>query len=223
VVSLEGIVKNMKYYNKTNTCDICGIDFKEIGRYPLRQYNKTGDWTGKWLCNKCYKRDEYKERYICYRRTGNLDPNCASAKGDKFEGLTHRWKGVKILSEENDNYTGPLDHSVDFEGKIPQTKGKFYDARNRVWAQTFTGEYNAIIRGFEFDYLIFYCASKDGKIIERIYIIPSWEIIKRKSIGVSKNPTDSHGNPIIPWYDEYRVKDEETIKKVNEIWKTIIN
>ena len=32
------------------------------------------------------------------------------------------------------------------------------------------------------------CASKDGKIIERIYIFPLEEIEKRKGIKITKNP-----------------------------------
>lgn len=66
-----------------------------------------------------------------------------------------------------------------------------------------------------FDVLICYCASKDGKIIERIYIFPKEEIVKRSSIAIYKNP--SKGS----WYEKYRVKDENTLKRVNELFKKI--
>lgn len=70
--------------------------------------------------------------------------------------------------------------------------------------------------------MILYCLSKDRKYIERIYIIPKDEITKRSSIGIVKNPTDRWGNSITPWYEQYRIKDEKTIKNVNDIWKEII-
>lgn len=62
-----------------------------------------------------------------------------------------------------------------------------------------------------------FCISKDGRIIERVYIIPWTEIIKRKGISVYKNPTKG-----ILWYEKYRLKDEEELKNVNKIWNKII-
>jgi len=214
--------KPIKIYNDTNTCDICGISFENLGwSHPHRDYDKKGNWTGKWICNKCSS----KECLIAgSRRTGNLNPNSAAAKGDDFEELTYRWKGAKILSKENDCYNGPLDHSADSEGKIPQTKGKWYDSYNRYWHQNLKSEHNAIRREFKFDYLILYCASKYGKIIERIYVFPIEELLKRTGITIIKNPSNRNGRcPTGGWYEQYRVKDEEVMNKVNEIWKEIIS
>lgn len=42
--------------------------------------------------------------------------------------------------------------------------------------------------------------------------------MKRSSIGIYNNPSPSKG---IPWYEQYRVKDEDTIRKVNEILQKI--
>lgn len=58
--------------------------------------------------------------------------------------------------------------------------------------------------------MICYCASKDGKIIERIYIFSWEEILRRKSITVVKSY--NYG-----WHEDYRVKDEEVLNKVNKI------
>jgi len=216
---------NSLNYNKTNTCDRCRDKDIKTELHPgnaRRELNKEGDWTGRWLCPKC-KADYYNnlpdssnniKKSLRYHRTENLDKNSGHAKGDDFEELTHRWKGVKILGKENDCYNGPLDHSIDSEGKRPQTKGRWYDSRNRYW------HFGSIEREWEkeFDYEICYCASRDGKIIERIYIIPKKEIKdKRKSISIYKNPSRCE-----PWYEQYRITDEETIKKVNDIWKKII-
>lgn len=236
---LKGSEK-MKYYNRTNTCDICEINFKQTSsRYALREYNKEGNWTGNWLCQKCYsekrdKKKEYRERYICNIRTCNQNPNSTNAKGDNFEDLTSRWLGVRRLSIEYDKYSMlPFDHSpipngvlikigdklVDLSSKILQTKGRFYDSYNRYWTFCLEREWEK-----EFDYEICYCTNKDGKTIDRIYIIPKTEIKdKRKNISIVKNPMNSrHTSTIIPWYEEYRVKDEDTIVKINNIWKEII-
>ena len=69
--------------------------------------------------------------------------------------------------------------------------------------------------------MFFLCISKDGKNIERIYEIPEKEIIDRGSISITINPTDAHGNSIIPWYEEYRIIHDEVLKKINEIWQII--
>lgn len=221
----------MTYYNRTNTCDGCGISFKTA--IPHREHNKEGNWTGNWLCKNCWYHRDYKYRpdsqinikkLLANCRTGNQNPNSEQAKGDDFEKLTSIWLEVKRLSVEHDKYSRlPLDHSpipngisikignklVDLSYKIPQTKGRHYNPRNEWWR--FVGlevEWYKI-----FDYQICYCTSKDMKIIDRIYIIPSWEIIdKRKVIKIVNNSSR------YTWYEQYKIIDEETIKKTNEIW-----
>ena len=59
--------------------------------------------------------------------------------------------------------------------------------------------------------------------IERIYIFTYEDVRKRTSIAIIKNPMNSrHTCSIIPWYEKYRVTDEDELKKANEIWKKII-
>lgn len=70
--------------------------------------------------------------------------------------------------------------------------------------------------------MICYCISKDGKRIERIYVIPFLEINGRICISIIKSPTNNMGIPVIPWYEKYRVNEKE-LKKANEIWKEIDN
>ena len=71
--------------------------------------------------------------------------------------------------------------------------------------------------------MVCFCFSKDGKIVERIYIFPKKEIERVKALAVVKSPTDAHRNPIVPQYEQYRITDEDELKKANEIWKNIIN
>lgn len=63
--------------------------------------------------------------------------------------------------------------------------------------------------GKEFNYLVFYCLDKDGRIIERIYIFPRFEIIKRTSIAVLKN---SNG-----WCDN-----KDVLERANNIFQEIL-
>lgn len=66
--------------------------------------------------------------------------------------------------------------------------------------------------------------SKDGKDIDRIYEFPTEELMNRSCVNVIENPMNHCGTiPIIPWYEKYRIIDEEELIKVNKIWKEIIN
>lgn len=44
---------NKRYYNRTNSCDICVKDLI-TSQKPRREIDKEGNWTGRWLCKKCY-------------------------------------------------------------------------------------------------------------------------------------------------------------------------
>lgn len=151
------------------------------------------------------------------RRSGNQNINSTNAFGDDCEELTCEWRGVKRLSAEYDNYELPLDHSIDIELGIIQTKGAHFNPIGGTWKQSFYNE-----RFKDFDYLILYCANQSGTYIDRIYILPFWEeIIDMSGITITKSPMNK-GTPIVPWYEKYRIKDEEIIKKINAIWKFII-
>lgn len=221
-------------YNETNTCDRCRVYF--YGK-ALREVNKEGKRTGKWLCNGCYNKDYDNNvrknnpnshnnivKSLANRRIGNLDPNSEHAKGDLFQELTCRWRStvstihVEDLNKKLDNYTTPIDHSRDSELGIIQTKGCLYSSEYRRWSQSFKSECDQIAKDFEFDILVLYCANKYGSVIERIYKIPVEEVIKRLGITIY---SDILRGP--HWYEQYRIKDEEIIKKVNEIWKKIID
>lgn len=196
-----------RQYNLTNTCDKCGIT-KLTPKNSFRKYNEKGEWIGKWICRKCYLKNDYKERFINNRRIGNLNPNSNQEKGDKFQNLACKWKKLTDLNKYNDNYNFPID-CIDIEtGLKYQIKGKLdsgYDTYS-------FGHLNKDINK-DFDYYIFFCINKDGKIVDKIYIIPKNEFNYRTGITISSK----NG-----WYEQYRITDEETIKKVNDIWKEII-
>lgn len=200
------------YYNRTNTCDRCKVE-KLKPTKALREYDRKGNWTGKWLCHKCWKADYRLENGMSKssRRTGGLDPNSNQAKGDLFEELTCRWRGVKNLNIENNSYNYAIDHSRDPELGIIQTRGELYDPIRMDWSQKWISDHEK-----DFDHIILYCANKYGNIIERIYIFPWEEVLRRTGVGISKNPS------IRAWYENYRI-DEKTLNYVNNIFQSIIN
>ncbi len=123
-----------KRYNTTNICEkikengkICG---EPLGyRNALQERDKEGNPTGRWICKRHYNKD-YNKRSGCgnnlFRemrdsRTGNLDPDSTKAKGDIFEAVTCRARGVKNLNIENDNFHSKIDHSIDLEYGIIQS------------------------------------------------------------------------------------------------------
>lgn len=100
---------------------------------------------------------------------------------------------------------------MDSELGILQTKGRFYNSKYKRWPfGDLEGEWNK-----KFDNMICYCANEDGTLIERVYIFQKEEIIGRQHIIIYNNES-SH------WYDKYLVTDLEHLKKVNEIWNSII-
>lgn len=212
-----------KYYNRANACDRCGD--KLFPHNARREFNEECNWTGKWLCNKCWYNTDYKKRsdstnnlmkLVSDRRTGNQNPNSPNAKGDLFEILTEIRKDVRNLNKDNDNYHEPIDHSSDSYGKIPQTRGRLYDSYKQVWSfASFERDWHK-----EFHYVILYCVSEDGQVIERMYEIPK-ENLNPNGITITKHQLRKNSNTLY-WYEKFRITDEKDIKRTNEIWKKLI-
>lgn len=211
-------------YNDTNTCDICGEE-DLISESTYKEYDQSGVWTGRWMGKKCYTKIYYHtieknrpdsignmRKSLRNRRTGNLNKNSAQAKGDIFERLTCEWRGVDNLNIENDNFNSPIDHSRDIELGIIQTKGRVYNYIDRRWPFTcFERDHHK-----EFDHTICYCTDEHMKNIERVYIFPRKEVLKRTVITIYKDPSRD------VWYDKYII-DEATINKINEIFQKVIS
>lgn len=226
------MVTRGKYYNRTNTCDRC--ETEKLKSHNAYREIKGENWTGNWLCGKCHWIDErnrrdsipYLRRQMTKTRLCNLDSDSSKAKGDLFQELTCIWRTtistipVKDLNKEFDNYRYPIDHSRDSELGVIQTKGSFYNQLYDKWSFT------RLERDWykEFDYMICYCVGRDGKLIERIYIFPWEEIIKRKGIHIKRDISNKNGK--CPggegWYEVYRVKNDEDIKRIDDIWKELM-
>jgi hypothetical protein len=201
-----------------------------------RERDTIGIWTGKYVCMSHYKSDYYMDivkndpnsqdniiKALAGSRTGDLDLNSNTGKGKKFEKLSSIYFGVDNLNVKNDNYCWPIDHSRHPILGTLQTQGRFFytyigtyggwlfDDLDREWSK-------------KFGHMILWCASKNGKRIERGYIIPKNEIydpetdLGRRSITIVKNPSKG-----VQWHEQYRIKDPEELKKINDIWQKIVN
>lgn len=208
-------------YNDTNTCDRCGINFDDVVGHPLRE-RKNGKETGRWICNKCYLRDDYIERVaVGHRRTGNLDPNSTHVKGDNSLELACVLYGWVDLNKKNDNYSrGTLLDCYDPKtGLCHQVQGRYYSSKRGYWPfASFKREW-----GKKYETMVCLCYNQDGNIVERIYKFPWEKIMDVKSITITKNPTIGRYNtPFIPQYEKHRVEDKDELNRANEIWEEII-
>lgn len=220
---MYSLLWNFKY-NEKESCPMIKENGDIFGRLlygnACREHDKEGKETGRWLCKNYYEKHDPTSQYsilklLIYSKTGNLNPNCNKAKGDRFEELNNRLHGFENINKKNNNFHSPID-SIDPKTMLRyQTKGAFYNSVNRYWSSNLENEHHK-----EFYSLTYYCASEDGMIIERSYEFPEYEVWKRKSIEIAKNPLGYRG---IAWYEKYRVIDKEELKKINNTWQKILH
>lgn len=230
----------MGRYNRTDTCDKikrvgyswrkCGSDLSS-GR---RERDKNRNWTGNWICLKCYNEDYDRDvrkndpnstynimKSLGYRKTESLGLDCGQILGDDGEDLLCIWKGFRNLSKENRNARiDCIDEKTDL---YYQVKTKRYDHKNGCWNYNFTNLIKSIIEGYGFKSVYLFCLSHDGDRVEKIYELTEDELLKHGTgIKIVNNPTiGRYCTPYDPWYEKYRAKDEGTLKNVNDIWKSI--
>lgn len=217
---------NKPYYNRTNTCDRCREHGKETKLIPgniLREYNKEGDWTGKWDCKPCYERYDPNshnniKKSLAGHRTGYQNLESEQAKGKRSQELVCKLYEWEDLNKKYDNYATPIDCHDPKTGLYHQVQGRYYNSIERCW--TFTNFENERFKKYE--NMVCFCFSKDGKIVERIYKFPKEEIDSVIGVTIYKDPTDSHSNPKISWYEKYRIKDEYELKRANGVWQQIL-
>lgn len=212
-------------YNDTNTCEFIDTGGKRCTEklYPnnARRFNIDRKLVcfcerhGNMYRQKLPNSQSNAMKSVANRRTGNQDPNHSNTKGDKSQELACLEFGWKDLNKENNNYCFPVDCLDPKTGLFHQVKGRWYNHIEMRWS--FGNLEREWIK--RYDDMICYCISEDGKRIERIYRFPSEVIIGRTCISIFKSPTNCVGIPIVPWYEQYRVTDEEELKKANKIWQ----
>lgn len=202
-------------------CD-CGCE-RKLTSTARREYIN-GKWTGRWLARACYDKGNpnstrNKAKKSADFRNNNLKPNSPAGKGYISQRVTCMTRGIEDLNIINDNFRSPIDHSRDPVLGIIQSKSALFNRLEGHWHNNTGNEHNK-----EFDYLIFYCISGNGKIIEKVYIFPKYEVIKSSSITIYKDPL--RGNH---WYEKYIVDEkhyndayQQILKEINEGKDSII-
>lgn len=203
-------------YNETNVCDRCGRNFEELersGKFPIKEYDEKGNWTGKWDCHSCREKYDPNSSHNVLKsmancRTGNQNPNHSGTKGDKDLDIVCELYGYINLNKRYDKYNTDIDCLDEKTGLLYQVQGRLYKAVYRCW--TF-GDFE-IEWMKEYEDMICICKSRYGNRIERIYRFPLWIIIGRKGITIYNNDNEH-------WYDQYIVKDSEELRRANDILK----
>lgn len=212
-------------YNETNICHICREENDITDRsilYPRnvrREKDKDGNETGRYVCPKHYFRTDPNSHINAMKsvrscRTGNQNPLHTSTRGDRDIELACRLYDYENLNKTKDRYNTDIDCRSNKTGLYHQIRGRCYNSKHGFWSLgAFDNEWEK-----EYEDIVCFCKSVDGKRIERIYRFPQPVIKGMRSISIVK--ISSRG---ISWYEKYRIKDDEEIKKANEIWKKITN
>jgi hypothetical protein len=205
----------------------CRCKEKLVTEDCCRERDQKGVRTEKWLCKKCYEKDRYAkgdtngnlQQTIRNCRTGNQCSDSYNAKADDTQELACKLYNWIDLNKENDNHTFPIDCYDPKTGLYHQIQGHNYNCIERRWAHTnFAREWHK-----KYEDMVCFCLSKDGKTVERIYKFLKKEIDKRWSINIYKNPTvGRYGVPYVQSYEDYRITDEDELRKANDIWKEIL-
>lgn len=166
-------------------CHKCGIEPPYTTQWHL-DYNDIGNWTGKWLCHKCYnKYDPYSSN-----NKQKLETLWRNKEIDKYSNVGIGFIGQSILAKKfniidcnikTDNFNSKFDlYDPNKYGKI-QVKTRTLNKDYGIWGGiTLNEECN-------FDTLFIICMSNDMKNVERVYIIPELELYGERSITIYKD------------------------------------
>ena len=202
------------------------METKLIVGNSYREKDKKGRETGRWVCRNCYKKDYdsmpdshnniMKSFANC--RTGCKDSNYNKLKGNVSQDLACILYGWEDLNKKNDNYSrgSPIDCYDPNTGLFHQVQGRYYNSIERYWPfGGFKREWEKI-----FEDMLCFCFSEDGNIVERIYKFPWKEIMRLTCVEIYEY--DSKGNIYNNgWYEEYRIKCEDELKRANSLLKII--
>lgn len=228
-------------YNDENRCEFIEEN-KERCQEKLSPKNARYfkvDKKDTWFCDKHGK--IYYQRYnpnstnnimksMASIRIGNIDQNSQAAKGESDVEIVCELYGWKDLNKKYDNYGTPIDCLDEKTGYFYQVRGASlgtlatYLTNEGEEKCTYGWSFSSLEREWKKKYksMILVCKNKNGKIVERIYKIPSNEIYDgvgrwKKGIGIVKSPRDKYGGSKIPWYEKYIVGDIEELIEANSI------
>lgn len=233
------LIWNFKH-NETGICPRCREENTVTEKSILdgnacKERDKYGKKTGRFVCENHWKKDYEKynpdssrnaRKSVANCRTDNENQDHSSTKGNEDIELACKLYGYIDLNKKYNNHITPVDCQDPITGLLYQIRGKTLGIISRYTTVSGKEKY---YEGWDFtdlgdewykDYeaMIFICRSKDRKIIEEIYKIPFKNIKEKiKRIGIYKNVSKW-----IPWYGKFRIKDEEEIRKANDILQRIL-
>ena len=207
------------YHNKTNTCDRCREEGRETKLSPgkaLREYDKDRNWTGKWICQRCY--DKYdsnsgsnKSKLEADCRNNNLDPYSKPGKGYITATLVKKFLGIEDCFDRTGNFNYCGYDMIEHEdwGKIDVKGSSLLSNRqcNYVY-HSFSIKKN---KKADFFFCIGYGMSRKHVLV--VLIIPNEEYISK--LQTLMVPYDRESK-----YSEYK-ENEEEVKKWDDLYHTM--
>lgn len=222
------IRKKKRLSNKNIFCCKCGTNETYLDTRGYYQWYtcdcKNENCKGS-ICKKCYwkiydKRPDSSHNIIKAMRdfrNNNLDKDSGPGKGYIGEEITCKSRKLENLNIKNDNFEYPIDHSLDPELGILNTKMAIYNSRIQTWDIDYNKE--NIIKN-KTDHIIMHCINKYRTKVERTYIFPKKIITKISHITIYKNPLGNRGPG---WYEQYRVDEKIYDDAYQEILESIDN
>lgn len=174
--------------NKYKKCCKCGSNETYIrpSGYPcwFMDYNDKGDWTGKYVCHKCYHRYDnnstdnlIKSMRKC--RNKGISKYSNTGKGFIGEQIVANVRGLKNCNIEKDDFNFKFDlHDPEY-GRV---QVKTHVLNREGWS--FSN-----IKLENYDTIILLCMDEYRKNIERVYIIPSVCVVGPTGITIVKYPS----------------------------------
>lgn len=244
VIDKNPIKERLKYailwnfkYNESGVCIRCREE-NDVRKDSILEGNachekdKDGKETGYWICKRHWKRDYEKydpnsnsniKKRLRNCRTGNQNPKHSCTKGDRDIDVVCELYDYEDLNKKFDMYNTEIDCICRKNGLLHQVKGRLLRII-RIYITT-NGEkryhegwiFSSFEREWrkEYEDMVCFCKSKDGKIIERIYRFPKKVIDERTGITIMKSS-------VVGWYEQYRVKDLDELRRSNEIIQKIL-
>lgn len=215
-------LKSKEHYlnkRKGRLCYICGRDLSFGDDTGRRDYDDNDNWTGKWVCTKCYSEklrrlpDSYQNiiKSIANIRTGNIVVGSKSYLTIISQAVIAKFYMIDDLNIKTDNFNYYIDLESKDHGNIDVKAGKLtkndgYDC----WMFNTKKER-------KIDIHTFICIGFDNNLesINVVYIIPDEELTSNSGICIYKNTVRSIK------YDMYDV-DSEHYNNICQHWRKFL-
>jgi hypothetical protein len=206
----DNLNRKKSFYNRTNTCDNIKEDGKKCenkleSNQAFREYDKNKNWTGRWLCGKCYfkkRNKEHNRKSMANFRCGQLSRFSGVGKGFIGAQIVCKTLGIDDCNILMDNFCFKIDSKHPKYGLIEIKTSSLHKYMHN-FKEIFTWNFEHI-NSHKFDTLILVCMDDNEiwKDVIKVLIIPYDETIYRNSITIFKEPKKNN------WYEIYQVDEK---------------